>query len=220
MPGANGRLAPGQAHPARRRRSDFTWAAADASKLQGFMNELDARCLDAFPTWLRSLAEDASELGGLLERTELPEVLRQHVAGALSYLFKSLDLIPDGIEDLGFIDDAFVLRAACRALLEAEPEAVQGCVEVDKLGKQAPLIEEFLGSDYRRLDAFVEGLRDITVRGRSVADVVGDETVRSEFLAELRAWAQTYQAPTFSRDEKNLVKLKAFLTTKLPKLDA
>ena len=75
------------------------------------MTTLEARCLDAFPDWLRSLADDARALASVLEG-EGAAVAQRRSAAALNYLFKSLDLIPDGLEDLGFIDDAFV-RARC-----------------------------------------------------------------------------------------------------------
>ena len=74
------------------------------------MSELNTRCLDAFPEWLKTLPEDAVALSLLLDDESLPEPARRRVAGSLNYLFKSLDLIPDGIEDLGFLDDAFVIR--------------------------------------------------------------------------------------------------------------
>ena len=35
-------------------------------------------------------------------------------------------------------------------------------------------------------------------------------------LQELRGWAASYEAPSFVRDEKNLVKLQSFLGAKLP----
>ena len=85
------------------------------------MATLDARCLDSFPNWLRSLAEDARALGAVLER-EGSGGAQRRAAAALNYLFKSLDLIPDGLEDLGFIDDAFVVRAAADAV-KRESEA-------------------------------------------------------------------------------------------------
>src|SRR6478752_2048312 len=86
------------------------------------MATLEARCLDAFPNWLRSLADDARALAAVLESEGNP-VAQLRSASALNYLFKSLDLIPDGLEDLGFIDDAFVLRAAADAVrAEAESE--------------------------------------------------------------------------------------------------
>ncbi len=33
----------------------------------------------------------------------------------------------------------------------------------------------------------------------------------------MRAFAKTYDSPSFSREEKNLVKLKAFFDAKLPR---
>ena len=81
------------------------------------MTELDTRCLDAFPQWIRSLAEDATALAQLLNTDSLPQEGRRFVAGGLNYVFKSLDLIPDGLEGLGFLDDAFVLRVAANLAL-------------------------------------------------------------------------------------------------------
>jgi hypothetical protein len=45
---------------------------------------------------------------------------------------------------------------------------------------------------------------------------VGDETTRTQFLHEVKAWSAAYQVPAFTRDQKTLVKLKAFLSAKLP----
>ena len=63
------------------------------------MATLDARCLDAFPNWLRTLGEDARALAAVLEK-EGSDGAQRRSAAALNYLFKSLDLIPDGLEDL------------------------------------------------------------------------------------------------------------------------
>jgi uncharacterized membrane protein YkvA (DUF1232 family) len=175
------------------------------------MTTLENRCLDAFPTWLRSLADDANALAGLLENPEIAEPAKRRVAGALTYLFKSLDLIPDGLEDLGFIDDSFVFRVAARAAsAEASSEVLA------KLAEEAALIEEFLGDAYPRLSSYVEGLGTSSARGRSVDDVLSDESRRDELVREVRQWAAGYEAPAFGRDEKNLVKLRSFLLTKLP----
>jgi hypothetical protein len=42
-----------------------------------------------------------------------------------------------------------------------------------------------------------------------------DADLRAQFLQEVRAWSAGYQAPSFTRDPKTLVKLKAFLNAKL-----
>ena len=179
------------------------------------MATLEARCLDAFPNWLRSLADDALELASLLERTSDGTAPRR-AAAALNYLFKSLDLIPDGLEDLGFIDDAFVMRTAAQAAkVEAESgPAVDATLE--RLADEAELVREFLGSEYARLVKYVAGLEQGSARGRSVSAILDDASLRAEFVAEVRQWAAGYAVPSFSRDERNLVKLRSFLLAKLP----
>src|SRR5271170_7316452 len=102
------------------------------------MTELQTRCLDTFPEWLRALATDASDVSKLLSSATAPEGARRYVAGGLNYLFKSLDLIPDGIEDLGFLDDAFVLRVAA-ALAVADGGAGQPDPLVGRLAADAAL---------------------------------------------------------------------------------
>jgi len=181
------------------------------------MTELETRCLDAFPQWIRSLADDATALAQLLSSDSLPEEARRLVAGGLNYVFKSLDLIPDGLEGLGFLDDAFVLRAAARLAA-----AVPGAKEADmrgvfvRLAGEASLTSEFLGKDEDRLVRYVRELTKGAARGRSVAEIIEDPAVRSAFLSEVHAWAKSYTAPPLARDEKNLVKLKSFLAAKLP----
>lgn len=178
------------------------------------MSSLDVRCLDAFPVWLKSLAEDARKLSALVEQRDLPEGLRRGSAVALNYLFKSLDLIPDGLEDLGFVDDAFVFRVAARSVSGAEA-AADGAGTVARLAADAALIEEFLGEVYPRLETYVSGLADASVRGRSVAAILTDEVKGAELVSEVRRWADGYQPPAFHRDDKNLVKLRSFLAAKL-----
>jgi hypothetical protein len=141
------------------------------------------------------------------------EATRSLIAG-LNYIFKSLDLIPDGIDDLGYLDDAFVLRVGCALAGAARPELKQGVVQ--RLGDDAHAVREFLAEDYARLELYVRGLRKGAARGRTVEDVVGDEGIRKQFLQEVKAWSGAYQVPTFTRDQKTLVKLKAFLNAKLP----
>jgi uncharacterized membrane protein YkvA (DUF1232 family) len=105
------------------------------------MSTLENRCLDTFPAWLRTLSEDATQLAALLSTPDTPAAAG--AAAALNYLFKSLDLIPDGLEDLGFIDDAFVLRVAA-ASIDAAARSSDANGTLERLAGDAPLIEEFL----------------------------------------------------------------------------
>src|SRR5512145_3566114 len=78
------------------------------------MSETQAKYLDTFPAWLRDLGHDAEDLAELLDEKGLDRDARESIVGGLNYLFKSLDLIPDGIDDIGYLDDAFVLRVAVK----------------------------------------------------------------------------------------------------------
>lgn len=178
------------------------------------MATLEARVLEAIPAWLKSLATDARELAGALDQGGATEAERRAAATALNYLFKSLDLIPDGLEELGYIDDALVFRVATAAVPTSELGNEEGNV-FRRLAADAPLIEEFLGEIHPRLAAYVEKLESGTVRDRGVNDILADASMRADFTREVQQWADAYQVPAFYRDEKNLVKLRSFLNAKL-----
>ena len=180
------------------------------------MNELQTRCLDTFPEWLRSLATDATDLAQVLASPAAPDAARRHVAAGLNYLFKSLDLIPDGIEDLGFLDDAFVLRVAASLALADAGALREEVPTVARLAQDAKLVAELLGPDFPRLESYVRTLSKGAARGRTVDEIVGDARVRASFVEDVSSWAKSYAAPSFARDEKNIVKLQSFLSAKLP----
>ena len=176
------------------------------------MAEDESRFLEAFPGWLKQLGDDARALVALVDNQELPEPTRRRVTGALNYLFKSLDLIPDGIEDLGYIDDAFVFR-----VLASEADAAGDSTgTLTRLAGEAELVREFLGDDYARLETYAAGLDHTAARGRSVDEILGDDAMRAEFVREVKVWADGYAAPGFAREPKTQVKLRSFLTAKLP----
>ncbi|MFO0695721.1 MAG: YkvA family protein [Polyangiales bacterium] len=183
------------------------------------MSEDQAKFLETFPNWLRNLGDDAERLASLLEEAGLAQVAREAVAGGVNYLFKSLDLIPDGIDDIGYLDDAFVLRVAAELAMQEDVGDIEGekMKLLGRLTNEADLVREFLGKDYGRLEAYVKGLRKGAARGRSVADILGDPSTQKDFLADVQNFARTYQAPSFTQEEKNLIKLKAFFDAKLPK---
>jgi len=170
--------------------------------------------LESFPDWLRTLSGDASGLALLLEVTDAEPAIDACVR-ALTYLSKSLDLIPDGLEELGYIDDAFVLRVAAASVPEAD-RATDRSGTLTKLAEESELIREFLAEDYPRLQAFVEGLGSVSARGRSAQEARASAEARAGLSSDVRAWAEGYQSPGFSRDPKNLVKLRSFMKNKLP----
>jgi len=181
------------------------------------MADETSRFLDAFPAWLRALADDAVALAGLLAAESTPVGARRAIAGGLNYLFKSLDLVPDGIDDIGYLDDAFVLRIAARDALAQEGARnadLKGTLE--RLAGDVDTIKAFLGDDQARLESYVRGLSKGAARGRTVDEIVDKAETRRDFVSDIHAFAKSYQSPTFSRDEKTLVKMKSFLSARLP----
>jgi uncharacterized membrane protein YkvA (DUF1232 family) len=177
------------------------------------MSDNDGQYLDAFAAWLGGLGEDAEQLAGLLSAEDASPTARQAVAGGLNYLFKSLDLIPDGIDDIGYLDDAFVLRVAA-----SQGQAIGGeHPALSRLAQDAQLVKDFLGETYARLDAYVTGLRAGAARGRTVQEILSSDRMLEDFLADVKGFAGGYHAPAFSRDPKSLIKLRAFFDAKLPK---
>ena len=180
------------------------------------MTEHERICIETFPEWLRTLADDANDLAAAVADENLPQPLRRYAAAGLNYLFKSLDLIPDGIEDLGYLDDAFVLRVAAKLAVDTTENAAQHAPRVARLASETSLIETLLDTDFTRLRTYVENLTGGAARGRTVDEILENDAVRSDFLNEVSGWATSYEAPSFSKDEKNLVKMKSFLSAKLP----
>lgn len=180
------------------------------------MSETNRQYLDAFPLWLRNLGDDARAVSKLVGDPSVSESTRRYLVGSLNYLFKSLDLISDGIEDIGFLDDAFVLRVAADLAIREAPEGSEASEPLSRLAADVPLIRGLLDSIHPRLEAYVARLRTGSARGRSVDDILNDDALRADFINEVEGWAVSYEAPTFSNDEKNLVKLRSFLATQLP----
>src|SRR4249920_3636260 len=124
------------------------------------MSDSDESLLEAFESWLGQLGRDAELLGSVLGATELDVEARKAAAGGLNYLFKSLDLIPDGIDDIGYLDDAFVLRVAADLAVAADDgKSADALRAIGPLANDADVVREFLGKDYARLESYVKGLK-------------------------------------------------------------
>ncbi len=179
------------------------------------MDQSARQALEALSQWLQSLSQDVVALAELLQDAQLPEDVRLWVAGAVGYVFKSIDLIPDGVEDLGYLDDAFVLRLMARHGAEQLP--AQGAPDVlVRRARDAEFLESYLGSIYTRLDEFASGLCIAVVRGRSPSDIVQDPALAQQVCDEIGVFARSYIAPEFAQEERTLIKLRSFLDTKLP----
>jgi hypothetical protein len=86
----------------------------------------DSNYLPVFSGWLTALGEDVLSLANLLESPDVRPRWRRVSAEALESLLRASDLIPEGLESLGYLEQAFVLRLLSQRALTAgdvEPEA-------------------------------------------------------------------------------------------------
>ncbi|MCP4675173.1 MAG: DUF1232 domain-containing protein [Deltaproteobacteria bacterium] len=184
------------------------------------MSDINDKCLEVFPTWLESLGNDVQTILDVLKGEELEDETRRYLTGGINYLFKSLDLIPDGVDDLGYLDDAFILRLCTKAALEGETGSIDKEL-VDKLNVlvgDIDIIKELLEDELLgRLDKYARKLKTGAARGRMVDEIVEQSSVFQEFATETKNFIAEYSTPGFSKDEKNLIRLKAFFDAKLPK---
>ena len=184
------------------------------------MSDLNEKCLELFPEWLASLGSDLSVVVGALKGPDLSQVSKRYLLGAVNYVFKSLDLIPDGIEDIGYLDDAFVLRLAAKGALAGDEGTIDASTreKLSILSGECTIIEDFLGEEvYRRFEKYTDGLKNGAARGRMVSEMLTHEDTFSELMDDAEKFIESFEAPTFTGDEKNLIKLTAFFEAKLPK---
>jgi uncharacterized membrane protein YkvA (DUF1232 family) len=183
------------------------------------MTDINTRCLEIFPHWLASLADDVCTIQDALAGNLSREV-KQTLAGGINYLFKSLDLVPDGIDDIGYVDDAFVLRMASRRACNQGIESLSDDLRT-KLGRMSldvDVIAELLGEDlFKRFQKYTDALANGSARGRTVDEILDIPEIAAEFSAEMVDFLDTYENPGFNDDEKNIIKLKAFMEARLPR---
>ena len=173
--------------------------------------------LATFAGWLQGLGEDTRALGLLLEREDAPEALRRFAAHALNQLLHVSDLIPEGIEALGLLETAFAFRLLAARDCQEQPglAAEDPSGTLGRLAADAATAAEFLGEDYARLVAQVDAQRQRSARGRSPSELLEMPESRHLALEDARSWAQSYRAPAFGEGSHDLVKLRAFLRTRV-----
>lgn len=181
------------------------------------MTPTEARFLRSFQSWLDAMGSEVDALAKSLEVADAPEALRRASATSLAYVLRSFELIPEGLEALGYLDDLFVFRAcAQRALLE-DPEAASFDTSgtFARLAAEAELVAELLGEDYEQLQAAAFAPGPAHAQGRRADELLSEPELCATALAEARAWIESYRAPELATGAEELVKIAAFFRTKL-----
>ncbi|HVZ33493.1 MAG TPA: hypothetical protein VG963_13770, partial [Polyangiaceae bacterium] len=164
----------------------------------------------AFVAWLGGLGGEARELSALLAREDATPSLRRFAAETLNQLLYAVDLIPEGIEGLGFLEALFGFRLRARELSEAEPDSLSADPHgtVRRLAREAGLVRSFLGEeDERRLLALVSAQSEKRARGRSVVDLLEVPEAQSAAIADVQSWAERYRPSQFGTGSHDLVRL-------------
>jgi len=186
----------------------------------------DASYRAAFTAWLGGLGSEARELASLLAQDGAPEPVRRFAAETLNQLLSAVDLVPEGVEALAYLEGLFTFRVLARELPASawrpegrEPSdlpAPDPSGALSRLAGEAELVEAFLGAeDYARLSALVLAQRDRRSRGRSPGELVELAEARSAAVQEVQSWAERYRPPSFGSGSHDLVRLLSFLRTRV-----
>lgn len=176
------------------------------------MDSISSRRLEVFALWLKALPADVRGLAAVLTPKE-PEAVRVNVAAGLVYLARNLDLIPDGIEGIGYLDDAFVLRTSAALAFESVGPAPSPVLR--RLAADNAEVVSFLGADYTRFREYVIALRHHRTKGHTVTEIATTPALARDLVAEVQEWCGTYRESPLQQDAAELYRLKSFLHAKL-----
>jgi uncharacterized membrane protein YkvA (DUF1232 family) len=172
-----------------------------------------------FAQWTESLTADVWTIYALLESDKIAQQGRKLLAGALSYILTTLDLIPDH-ERAGAVDDALVLRLAAALASEHAAEASVGdSAKLSRLANDEDAIKAELGeATFAKLRRYVVGLADKNVRGRTTEQILSDARARADMKRELEQAVKKLK-PAHITDDKDadalMTSVKSYLQMKL-----
>jgi uncharacterized membrane protein YkvA (DUF1232 family) len=176
--------------------------------------------LELLESWLKSLPDDIKPFTAILSDEGLPEEPRKLAAGVINYLFKSVDLIPDGLDDIGYLDDVLTMRLAAAlldrdAVTRAKPDLAPA---LERLAQDASAARDMLGEPiYGRFLDYTRDLAGGSARGRSAGEIVTNAFRLQEVLMEADNLRDEYTVPAMEKTERTLTKLRSFLDARLPR---
>lgn len=174
--------------------------------------------IDVFKGWADTIRQDMEAFKALLESSTADGDAKKLAGGALSYLVSKMDLIPDWNEGIGVIDDVMVLRVCAQLAQDHRRGKLPASAEVsfERLINEAEKIGAFLGGAlYDKLKAYCAKLGDVSVRGRTPAQLADDPALRKALYAELEDELKKTVPIVINDPVDAELRLKAHLTHKL-----
>jgi uncharacterized membrane protein YkvA (DUF1232 family) len=155
-----------------------------------------------FAQWTESLPSDVWTVYDLVGNEQIAQQGRRILAGALSYILTTLDIIPDH-ERAGAVDDAIVLRLACALATEHAAEASVGdSAKLGRLANDEDTIKDALDdATFAKLRRYVVGLADKQVRNRSVEQIISDPKARADVKRELEQALKKFKPAQVDNDK-------------------
>jgi uncharacterized membrane protein YkvA (DUF1232 family) len=142
---------------------------------------------DVLQRWLQSLPYELKIPLDMMGDEELKLEARTLAVGTTFYLLSPIDLIPEKLPGIGYIDDAIILHMSLFAITEIDPARSQhyrskypGTYEL--LDRETAVLKETLGALYSWLVALVRNLRERDYKGREPSDVIDSAEVQDEIF--------------------------------------
>ncbi|TEU21771.1 MAG: DUF1232 domain-containing protein [Anaerolineales bacterium] len=169
--------------------------------------------------WLVSLPTDIKILIEMIGDDELDMKARSLAVGTIVYVLAPIDLIPDKIPVLGYVDDVVILHIAVVLVVQIDPNRGRYYREkypqtFETLDQQIELLRGTLGALYSWLTALVENLVKRRFRGQAAEDVIGSEKLQEdmfdaamEYAADVNVDAETIQRALLAAPPNRIVEL-------------
>lgn len=168
--------------------------------------------IELFGGWINSLPDDTKAIQAAVDAEGTSREAKLMLVGGLSYLLRKIDIVPDYLTGVGVVDDVFVLRIAA-----AEAGLGDDAPEVQALGDSLAPVQEYLGDLYAGLVAYVKGLADDPVRGRTADKILDDEATYKQFTRELGDELDSFAPKPITDGDRALREIKSFIKAKLDK---
>ena len=144
--------------------------------------------------WLQSLPTDIKILIEMIRDDELDLNARSVAVGVVIYILAPIDLIPEKIPILGYIDDVIILHIGLMVILEMDSVRAQYYREKYSdtfvvLDQQIELLRTTLGALYTWLKALVDKLQNRRYHGKTADEVTASEQIQDEMFDEAMEYA-------------------------------
>lgn len=169
--------------------------------------------------WLVSLPTDIKILIEMIGDDELDMKARSLAVGTIVYVLAPIDLIPEKIPVLGYVDDVVVLHIAVALAVQIDPNRGRYYREkypqtFETLDQQIDLLRKTLGALYSWLTALVENLVKRRFRGQTAEDIIGSEKLHEdmfdaamEYAADVNVDAETIRRALLAAPPNRIVEL-------------